>query len=392
MKILMISSFLPYPLYSGGQVRLYNLIKNLPKEIEVTLICEKRKIQTEEDVREVEKICKKVITVERKFQWAYSNILKTGFSKNCFLITGHTLPEMKNKIKHELENARYDLIHVETFYVMQNLPKTSVPIVLAEHNVEYLVYKRYMDKSPFFIQPLLLVDILKLKKQEIDSWKKADKLIAVSKEDKDKMGIKGTELVVNGVDVNKYKMEDVRYQKKKENTLLFIGDFNWIQNVNAAESILREIWPKIIEKNNNLKLWIVGRRIPERIKSIGGLNVIFDENAPDKTEEIYKRADILLAPIYIGGGTSYKILEAMASGVSVVTTSLGAEGIIEPGGKEVSIANTSDELADLVIKLVNDNEYRVEQIKNARKLIEEKYDWKKIAEKLDRVYNLVVNK
>ncbi len=390
MKILMVSSFLPYPLYSGGHIRLYNLLKNLPKEIEVTLICEKRKTQTEKDVKEVEKICKKVITVERKFQWAYSNILKTGFSKNCFLITGHTLPEMKSKIKYELENIKYDLIHVETFYVMQNLPKTSIPIVLAEHNVEYLVYKRYMDKAPFLIKPLLLIDILKLKKQEIDSWRRATKLVAVSKEDRDKMGREDTELVANGVDINKYKMEDVRYQKKKEKTLLFIGDFNWIQNVNAAESILKEIWPKIIERNNDLKLWIVGRMIPKRVKSIGGVNVVFDENAPSKTEEIYKRADILLAPIYIGGGTSYKILEAMASGVSVVTTSLGAEGIIEFGSNEVSIANTSDDLANLVIRLINDNEYRVEQIKNARKLIEENFDWKKIAQKLDNIYESVV--
>src|SRR5437763_1484667 len=103
MKILMISSFLPYPLYSGGNVRLYNLLKNLSKEFEVTLICEKRKNQTEEDVREVEKICSKVLTVDRKFQWSYSNILKTGFSKNCFLITGHTSKQMKDLIKMEME-------------------------------------------------------------------------------------------------------------------------------------------------------------------------------------------------------------------------------------------------------------------------------------------------
>lgn len=66
MKILLVSSYLPFPLYSGGHIRLYNLIKNLSEEHDITLICEKRDYQTKEDIEEVEKICKKVITVERK--------------------------------------------------------------------------------------------------------------------------------------------------------------------------------------------------------------------------------------------------------------------------------------------------------------------------------------
>ena len=77
MKILMVSSFLPYPLTSGGHIRLYNLIKNLSNRHNITLICEKRDYQTEEDVDEIKKICTKVITVRRKKQWSVSNILKT---------------------------------------------------------------------------------------------------------------------------------------------------------------------------------------------------------------------------------------------------------------------------------------------------------------------------
>src|SRR4030067_1900834 len=121
MKILIVSSYLPYPLFSGGAVRLFNLLKEISKENQITLICEKRDYQTENDVKELEKICKKVITVNRKKQWSVSNILKSVFSKNSFLVTGHTLPLMRKKIEEELNENKYDLIHVETFYVLQNL-------------------------------------------------------------------------------------------------------------------------------------------------------------------------------------------------------------------------------------------------------------------------------
>src|SRR6185437_15766463 len=102
MKILMISSYLPYPLYSGGQVRLYNLIKELSHKHEITLVCEKRPHQTKQDVEEVKKICKEVITISRKKQWSVINILKAGVSKNSFLITGHTQTVFKQKIQKAL--------------------------------------------------------------------------------------------------------------------------------------------------------------------------------------------------------------------------------------------------------------------------------------------------
>jgi polysaccharide biosynthesis protein PslH len=386
MKILMISSFLPYPLYSGGHIRLYNLIKELSGKHEITLVCEKRNNQGDKEIEEVSRICKKVITVERKKQWSYSNILKTAFSKNPFLITGHTLPEMKAKIKNELENEKYDLIHVETFYVMQNLPSVSIPVVLVEHNIEYLVYKRYVSKSKWFLKPLLNFDVYKIKKKEEEFWKKADRIVAVSKEERELMKNPNIDLVVNGVNLDRFKINDSRFKKENISTVLFIGDFKWIQNANAVENILKEIWPKIYAKNKNLKLWIVGRKIPDGLKKIEVENVIFDENAPSSTEEIYEKADILLSPIYVGGGTSYKILEAMATGVAVVTTSLGAEGIVNANSKEMLIANSPDGLCDAVLRLVEDNNLRIEQIKKARKLIEEKYDWKEIAKNLEYVY------
>lgn len=171
MNILIISSFLPYPLHNGGSVRLYNLIKQMSEKHMVTLICEKRVNQSEADRKEVEKICQNVITVTRHKQWSVKNILKTGFSSSPFLLVGHTSPAMKLAIKQELLQKKYDLIHIETFYVMQNLPETLLPTVLVEHNIEYLIYERYAQNAQFFLRPLLSIDVKKLKKAEKQAWK-----------------------------------------------------------------------------------------------------------------------------------------------------------------------------------------------------------------------------
>lgn len=389
MKILMVSSYLPYPLYSGGNVRLYNIIKNLSKIHEITLICEKRVNQGEEEIEEVRKICSKVITVDRGKQWSPANVLKSGFSTKSFLTTGHTHENFKQTIMDELVREPYDLIHVETFYVMQNLPPVSIPVVLVEHNIEYMVYEKYAKNAKAFIRPLLYADIFKMKREEENAWKKADRLVAVSNLERQLMKRADTVTVPNGVDTNVYLYRDVK-DVPSEKRVLFIGDFKWMQNRDALETILKEIWPEVERRigdlNINLKLWIVGRNLPSKFKDMTeSPNVIFDEDNKDETKDIYAKSYILLAPLKVAGGTSYKILESMASGVAVVTTNLGISGIEAKSNVHV-LAGDTYQMASMVIELLTDKSLYEKLTLNARRLIEENYDWVSIAKKLNEVY------
>jgi len=389
MKILMISSYLPYPLHSGGQIRLYNLIKELAKNHEITLICEKRMHQTIEDVQEMEKICKKVVTVNRNKQWSVKNIAKTATSLHSFLVTGHTQPQMKQMIMDELVRDKFDLIHVETFYVMQNLPETSLPVVLVDHNIEYQVYQRFVDQAPRALRPLLTLDILKIKRDEKFFWKSASKVVTVSEADKKIIEQEGLNpaIVTNGVNVEEFFYKAKSSDKSRMKKILFIGDFKWIQNRDTIKFIIEELWEKI-SLELEVKLWVVARDIPEEIKNLtDDPDVIFDEKSSEKSApKIFQEADILLSPIRVGGGTSYKIIEAMSCGTPVVTMPMSAKAIQATAGEDIIVGESVKDLTNKTIELLTNEKLFKEIAKNGRKLIEEKYSWKKIAADLERIY------
>ncbi len=391
MRVLVVSSFLPFPLTSGGNIRLYNLIKHLSKRHRITLICEKRDNQTQEDVLEVEKICEKVLWVRRKRQWSVRNILKTGFSLNPFLITGHTSEEMRLAIADELVRNPYELIHVETFYVFQNLPKVKIPVVLVEHNIEYLVYGRFAKLANPLLRPLLYLDVAKLKKKEKAAWQLADRVVAVSNTEKRLMKLPEVSVVPNGVDTNEFPFRDFS-EVLREKRVLFIGDYKWMQNRDAVELIIKEIWPQITDKfkeegkEPELKLWIVGKNMPGYFRRFEDKSIFFDFNNKDETPRIYRNAYILLAPLRAAGGTSYKILESFASGTAVVTTGLGAEGLEAKNGLHLLYSDSASELADYVYNLTFDHSLYKKITLNARKFVESHYNWEVIASKLEEVY------
>src|SRR5258708_9204619 len=296
----------------------------------------------------MEKICKKVITVERRKQWEVGNVIKAGLSTQSFLITGHTHPQMRQLIEQELTNTRYDVIHIETCYVMQNVPPVCIAVVLAEHNIEYLVYQRFLERAPVLLRPLLALDVAKMKREEHNYWRQATRLVAVSQDEQKKMAEQGIQatLVSNGVNTDKFTYKRL---KRKEKKLLFIGDFKWIQNRDTASWIIKEVWPKIREQLQDEKvvLWVVGRTIPDSIQSLSSdPRIVFDEKSSAKsTEEIFQEAYILLSPIRVGGGTSYKILESMSCGTPVVTMALSANALGAKDGQEIVVGQTPEELA-----------------------------------------------
>lgn len=363
MKILFVSAVLPYPLHSGGQVRIYNLLKRLSAKHEITLYAFIRDEKEKQYLKELS-FMKKTVTVMRGRAWQPKYVFKTLTSSYPLLWSTYHNREMLSLLADEITNGKYDLIHIEPGYVWPSIPtEHRAPIVVSEHNVEHEVYRKYADSFPVsFLKPFLSLDVAKMIAWEKRAWQSASAIIAVSDEDKRKMTGK-VFVVPNGVDSKEFPF---RPKKKISPTFIYVGNFKWMENRDAAEYLERDIWPEIKKRYPTAQLRIVGkgRNTVERIQ-----------------DELYN-ADIMLAPIRIGGGTKFKILEAMATGLPVITTTIGAAGLDK---NVLWIADSPGEM----LTAIGDVMKNPEKVKKARTLIEREYNWDTIAMKLETVWKSV---
>lgn len=389
MKVLMITPYLPYPLTSGGNIRTYNLLKNLSAKHEITLFSFYRKPEEEAYVEKLQPFCKKIRIFKRTSgPWHPRNLFLAAFTRYPLLVSIYLYKMAKQAILEELERDNYDLIHAETFYVMPNIPQTKVPILLVEQVIEYLVYQTYVKRASNPLAKLLYFDVAKIRRWENFYWNKADKLATMSEDDKQFI-VKATgrtdiKVVANGVDPVHFAA--ARKIKTKQPTVLFVGHFKWLPNKEAITFLVEKIWPLIKKQVKNARLWIVGRDPIQKIRDYGKQQDIKVDDGIEDIRDAFGGADVLLAPILNGKGTKYKVLEAMATGTPVVATPLGVEGISAHHEKQVLVGKTPEELASFTIELLKNKGKSAKIAAAARKLVEKDYSWKAISDDLDQIY------
>lgn len=394
MKILMLTPYLPYPPSSGGQVRSYNLIKNLASKHEITLFSLIKNEKEKSYIVELEKYCHKVRVFNRPSKpWTLKNILRTGFSLYPFLVIRNLSEEEKKAVVEELYAEKYDLIHAETFYVMPHIPETKVPILLVDQTIEFQVYQHYVKNNKnFFLKPFLYLDVFKIKYWELAFWQKADMVVAVSDSDKVKM-IKFVDnlkvrVVPNGAGEDLMNVW-MKKEPQKIPIVFFQANFSWLQNIEAASTLVEKIFPLIKEKISVVQCRIVGQSAKEKVGGLGkkDIKVIDLENSDIKgVIDAYKKATVFVAPLEGPGGTRLKILGAMAAGVPIVTSQIGIEGIEAVNNQEVLVGRNWREMAEKTISLLKNKKVYDQLALNARKLVEEKYSYKSIADLLSRFY------
>ncbi|MFZ5932920.1 MAG: glycosyltransferase family 4 protein [Patescibacteria group bacterium] len=392
MKILMLTPYLPYPPSSGGQVRSYNLIRHLYKKHEITLFCYIRDDKERKYISKLKKYCKKVKVFKRRKAWSPVNLLLAGATPLPFLVCIYLSQKFRKSVAKELVQNKYDLIHAETFYVMTNIPATNLPTILVEQTIEYLVYQHFANSQKFwFLKPFLYIDVFKLKIWEKYFWGKADKVVAVSEEDKRQMlklipSLK-VGLVPNGVNLDFFKPKDS--WSLEEPKILFVANFKWLQNVEAANLLVDEVFPKILKADDQAKLWIVGQHIPASLEAKKSNNVLIDNLVESDEESIrraYYEASVFVSPLRGPGGTRLKHFAAMASRLPLVTTSVGAEGLAAKDGVHLMVSDSPAGLAEKTIELLRNPQKSQTLAKNARKLVEEKFSWYKMSRFLDEIY------
>ena len=397
MKILMITPYVPFPPSSGGQIRTLNLLKYLSQKNEITLVC-LYKFETEKKYfNQLKPYCKKIFFCRRpENPWTFKTIFGSVFSLNPFLVVRNFSLEAKEVLEELFHRENFDVIHVETFYVMPFLPKTKIPILLVEQTIEYKVYQHFVKSLPQYFQPLFFIDILKLKFWERYYWRKASQVATVS--DSDKKLINRLEPQIKPVIIPNCAGDEMVAKKLPEKNLnfpnlLFQGNFLWLQNTEAANILIKKTLPLLKLSLKKFKLIIAGQSASKKLKNFKDdrLEIIdIPQSRSDLVLDLYQKATLFLAPIFGPGGTRLKILAAMANGLPVISTKTGISGLDVQDEETVLIAETPQQFVEKTMRILSNKKLYQKIQTNAYLLIKEKYNWKKISSNLEIVYKKLI--
>jgi len=395
MKILFLTYDLPYPLISGGKVRAYHLIKNLARNNQITLFSYYRDEEQKKYLQELKKYCPKIYLFKRRKPWSWQNLLRAFLTPLPFTSATYHSPQLKAALTKELRENQYDLVHFESFYPALYLPlakQFKVKTIMGNENLEYQVYNRYADsRKLFLLRWLLKLEVFRMRLFEEKLWREADLNLALSKEDAaviERLTKKRCSVIPNGVDLKTFR-KSKDYQAGKR--LIFVGTLIYQANNDAMQFFLNEVYPQIKKRIKKLKFILVSWHKPrwlEKHLSDSSLKLIEDKETP--ASEFLGQGDILVAAIRLASGTNIKVLEAMACGLPVVTTSLGIEGIRAKDGKELIVRDNPQEFAHEVVKLLGDKSRRQKLGQAGRLLVEKYYDWSAITKKLEKTYQELV--
>jgi len=405
MKILWLSHLIPYPPKGGVLQRSYNLIRELSKYHEVSLLAFNQSAllgsmfsSVSDGKKEAKEhllgFCKDVefvdIPSEKSSSGKYILALKSLFTSYPYTINWLVSREMSSAIDKILGDKTFDLIHFDTISLSVYLPQFGdTPKVLDHHNIESHMMLRRAEQEPDLLKKFYYYqEGKKLLSYEKAICKEFDLHITCSVLDSERLRDIDDSLNVdeipNGVDVD-YFTPDIENEQGAR--LVFAGGLNWYPNQDAMLFFAREIWPILKRKCPEIEMDLIGKNPPKELCDLGERDQNYHVHGfVDDVRGYISRASVYVCPIRDGGGTKLKLLDAFAMGKAVVAHPAACEGIDVTEGENVFLAENADAFADKIIELLGDSSKRSRVGLSARMLVEKNYSFVKIGQKLSTNY------
>lgn len=392
MKILHIFPYSPIPPNFGGALRVYNLIKQMSKYNEVTLLTfgdEKIKDKLKEEFSQITKeILTCYIPKTRRFKRIKQLYSLFSYQSHFFLTAKYK--QMQKLIDHITSKNKYDIIQFE-FPSMANYQINSDSIkIMDAHNIEHIIYYHQWKYSTSNIRKFFYkLEYKKLYHDEVLICNNQDAILVTSENDAkifDELVPKVPKYIIpNGVDTEHFHPSN---EIPEQNTLAFTGALSYIPNSDAALYFIEQILPIIEKKIPDIKLYIVGKNPPKSLLQKSSNNIIITGFVDDVRPYVWK-SSIFIVPLRMGSGTRLKVLEAFSMKKPVVSTTQGAEGIEITNGENILIADEPEDFAEKIIMLLKDKHLQQKLASSGHELVKNIYDWNVIGQKLDSVYKKI---
>jgi sugar transferase (PEP-CTERM/EpsH1 system associated) len=389
MRILFCCPEVPYPLDAGLKVRVFNLACRLADRHDVYLFCLSRGPAAKAALKAVQAAGMKATVVEKP-PMSFTAKTREYLIRLMQGVPPSFILSWEGQIARVLESLetriRFDVVVAEHLFMARYALLLKAPKVLVEHNVEWQLAAALAKAAPRPVRWWMQAESYWIRAYGQKMIRAMQGEIAVSAPDKEALGRLSAgasiTLVDNGVDVDQYcKM----YQTEKPllHRLLFIGLMSYQPNEEAVMWFVKDILPRIREQYPDTVLTIAGADPSPRLHSLGretGIKVI---GAVTDVKPLCQGSSVLVVPLRLGGGSRLKILEAFAAGTPVVSTKKGAEGLDAKHERHLLIADSARDFATAVSRLYEDKELYQELKENARRLVEEKYDWSILASRME---------
>ena len=394
MKILQLCNKAPYPSNDGSSIAISTLAEGLADngvELHLLPINTKKHFKPEENISSNFKQKTNYQSVYRNADTSILGAFFNLFSSQSYFVSRFFFKEYEELLIQKLQNHIFDIVQLEGVFMATYIPTirrySKAKIVLRSHNVEHQIWERHLANEKTSLKKIYLsLQNSRLKSFEIKAFKHVDAIVTITDEDKKTITSicpdKPTHTCLTGINLDTYKHEVV---PKYPNALFHFASMDWMPNIEAVDWLLKEVWSDVLKQQPEAKLVLAGRGMPERFKKITSKNITIIDDVKDSSE-FYKSHDIMLVPLWSGSGLRIKLVEGLAYGKAIITTSIGAEGIPYSSGKDLLIADSSQEFTKAIIALLNNPSQKQNLQFSARKLAENTFDYKVIANNLILFY------
>lgn len=389
MRILILSPYLPWPLYGGTSVRIFNIIKQLSQRgHRIVLVAGKKKGSgPSNDI--LQQFCQKLYLYELPLQGRLFSIIRSLFSRQPYPALQFQNKKLYEMVYNLLKNKPFDLIWINFLFmadILLKIPIGDIPVILDQHEADETVWQRYIQKGNFAQKIFSYLNLKKIQFLQKRVFRYINALLCVSEIEAEFMKSRvpsGTKVwvVPNGVDTDFFQPNNIF--DKPEPVILITGSMCIGRNIDAAVGFAKKIFPKIKKAISEARFWIVGYRPNKEVLALKTIPGIVVTGTVKEIRPYYQKAKVYVAPFRFGEGTRLKVLEAMAMGIPIVSTEMGCQGIEVVDGKHLLIADNENDFANRVVELLVNPERGEKLALAARKLTEEKYQWKKIVDGLE---------
>ncbi len=434
VKLLLLTPQLPYPPHQGTTIRNFHILKHLAQSHAVTLLSFGTPAELE-NAAPLRALCQRIEIAPYPARTLRTRAFTTFFSPlPDMALRLHSQP-LRAQLRELLGREKFDLVQVEGIEMAecwrlevrrwkleksrrfqpptsnfqpldfaQGVPPTSI---FDDHNAEYALQRTAFEsdaRNPRRWHAALYswIQWQKLARYERNICASANHVVVCSNADADalralfKSAIRNPQSAItvlpNGVDTTYFVPSDAVCAKPlAEYALVYSGKMDYRPNIDAMLWFCRDILPRVRAEIPHAHIVIVGQKPAPQIRALAKPESVQVTDAVPDTRPFFADAALYVAPIRMGSGTRLKVLEAMAMGKAIVSTTRGVEGIELVPNRDAVLADSPDSFARAVAELLRDPDRRRALGASARKLAEHKYDWRVILPKLDEVYEKVTS-